>query len=452
MKETLKKILISMKEHTRKLYGDVLDEIFSGARPEWRYLIFGGRGLGKTVLLMILEDRYKDHLSIDGRLKSAPEQIIRWTEEPYGALLIDDIEKALTSKVSEALFNVRPADPNCLIVATSRKLPTLIQQEILSQDTELNNGNGSLANLFSPLLNSYKEVRLNPWHANWQADTEECIETKLVELLGITENELEPEQKKMVRVWQRTCIRLSGGHPAMLALVLKGLNKFCKEENKTNCENLINKGGEKARKDLDEAVSRFIEGLFVEAGLWVIGRAIEALKEDSGEAYRYLVQLALNESAPPNAWVEKALQHHGLAYKEKDRVELPGELIRQYILRTAPASLTAKPEEKETYVELKNINSDHGTLFFKRGEETGEINLSSNAWKVFRLIYERQGSPISVTELSNEANVGNNKTSIYSAIQRITDALKAKQLSYLLVNQYRLGYSINSKLLEKTKS
>lgn len=404
------------------LYPTILDEIF-GAPPAGAMLLFGGRGIGKSAILRQARLRAEKELEsmeppagaenivfIDGR---GGDHALRELATAAGrhdvyCLLIDDIDELFLSISRRVDDDAREHDKahlrhlliqkgrrDCWVVVTSTTPPSRI--------TALHTSTDLTDTLWSYVLQSHNEKRLDPWAGRWRTRLQPLLDQHLAQIYG---NQDERER------WIELAIDLSGGHPSLLGAAVRSV---------ASASARPAPDGDGGVLDPDEEL---LTGVMRSRGLTPLRKALHSLRahqaQDDGDswartgrlAYLSLLKLAQKGGDDPSWPYPPLLERHrvtasqirerllatGLMYYDREHkgYRIPGMVLMEDL------RLYARQLDIEYDARPAGDGKQQGSLIEIVDGEEFAVGLSGKSWKLLKALFDKKGTFVDIRVLAKE--------------------------------------------------
>lgn len=441
------------------LYEDILQELITS--HEQKVYIFGGRGVGKSILLKQLKERLEDGslevIFINGRdQKAAIEELKSRADsnERSFHLLMDDVDIFFRNLLATDTDNLQKFKDSLryidsLIKSTSVQNAKIVlsgsskpAQMLTYRFTEKQKAVIDQWKFFwSFILNAMVTVRCDPWEGDWEKKLENFMLSKFKKSLG-----------KRLDIWFRVIRDLTGGHPTLLHPALHKLNVLLQSPKRTPLEEkLIKVFPNLEEADVERMVRNYLEDVLINTGLQKIRRTIYELREhpepEYQKAFKLLQNIARHGTSQLQASreffshrIREILEDMALLYKDfrDGSYRIPGELIVQEILSFEPPVLA---QRVLTLIPDKRTPDKKGRARIENGHTTQEIPLTGGPWKILKVLSESPQKVVSLEELEQRAGM-TSQDAVRSALQRLEKKFREIQIEKVVENLRGRGYRL----------
>ncbi len=222
------------------LYDNLLDRIIAGTGSRSRWHLYGGRGLGKTVLLRRLQaqlvpsrrfrtatppDRTNEVTWVDARTERPRSVIQAWCKAPKGMLIADDFDLYLDLNIDDRVRElIMSPGHGARIVVTTRERPEQLERRVMAERLR-NPSTTARGGDESPCFATFYRERLNPWLGDHRAALRSAHHNAFGSLRRtlswLVDDEARPASRKLpgedaLRPWVEVVGKVTGGHPALV--------------------------------------------------------------------------------------------------------------------------------------------------------------------------------------------------------------------------------------------
>lgn len=431
-----------------RLYSETIEQLHGPQLS--RVYLYGGRGMGKTMVLRALQRRMghgpsgKPEMLSGREWETAGADLAEHARELKNddnlVLLVDDLDQLILltallkeETLEEMLLSFMPAIASqrgrLILSATyppARLIDVLHEQPLTQVQLKT----------FSLVLQRFLPLPLDPWSAGWEERVGNLVREQLPR----------PQERSDV---QKICIKvvlgLTGGHPALLPRALLEIRQLAQSSSSL---------GQWLQGVLDEdlgepenLLQRHLEDHLARWGIIPLQRAIKSLEVEAPDAYAALKSLALGAIPPAldSLTIRTRLLDEGLIYKEPatGKYRIPGSLLKNELRQRADLDkeAAAQPAPTRPYLDPDpDFPKKRGYLVLP--EETGlrRVLLSGGPWSILALLFENPGKTFSLEELTREPL--NSPKAVRSAIQRLDLKLRDSKAGKIFENVYGQGYRL----------
>lgn len=444
------------------LYSDDLDTILGSVRSLRKILVFGGPAMGKTALLDEVRARCPGGCElVRGRRgdEQAIQRIVTWADDPPRRgrdLLIDNLDLLFCQEVERAFRNLpdRTDDGLGRIVATSGTPQKWLARQGAPPAHPARARLNTLVH-DSTALNAFHPIWLDPWGAGWRKAALLRVQgslQKVAEEFGGSLAELGERPSR--RTFAEMLVRVSDGHPALLGAGFLWLIRHL-ERRAWRRGGAAGRGASAGSEDSRAADAGSMEPILAsaleESQLETIGRAVDWVAAQSTEGLAELLDLAAtgDRTSPP---AERALLcKSGLVRgEEPGSWVIAGPVVRRCILRRdermpGPSAAVAVPRAVPRGEVAVRLDPDlrapdlRGRLSWVASGQARELALTGAPWTILRVLEQAGGELVQVERIREQTGQESDKA-VRSAIQRLTNDLRLRDLDGLIVNVRRKGY------------
>jgi hypothetical protein len=481
-------------------YSDLIKQTLENAALT-RILFYGGRGLGKTMLLRRIQrgllrtpgnvvvppNEKNDIFWVDGRHAEARARIGRWCDEPKGVLIIDNFDHVFDKTIDDALLNLPDVDEvPYRIVAASRRPPRVLERKVLQEKA---GQEPVTAWDDSRSLTTFQFHRLNPWDGDWRArlhSEHDAAIRRLQDLLNPLIQEKAGGSKlpfpgpAELRLWSEVVVEVSGGYPRLVdgafallvamifnALARDGwispddasnhpLRQRCPWEQSLTLQDLGLVEGFEATGvgAVRGRVRNLLEDFLLERQMAPIELTLTNLKASEAKAFTAILELARNPDTVQvdDAKLRELLLDSGLTRKDPvtRRLYVPDGLIRTTICGMDDSQADEPPAVSAVAPERLQIRSmtvaddatvNDGTVLLDTTGGPRDVTLSGRPWQVFFYLWNNRDRLVPHAELMEKIPI-KSEGAARNALTRLKDEFRRVGVGDVVENQKGAGYKI----------
>jgi hypothetical protein len=451
-----------------EVYRTSLDEISEAPADLNRIFIFGGRGLGKSIVLRELKNRAEGPVElIDGRKHAQALEMIDPAKKgptiESGHCFFDDIDHFILmarllrredefDEILRTLLRFMTGFPDKKRLIVTSTLAPIRLNEVIYQNVKVDAKSELRWGAYSLFLQSFHPLPLSPWQGDWRS-----------ELVGIINRHFDGSvDRTVLDVCEQVILELTGGHPSLFASALNEMKRIFTGERLRLIDRRLSDmlKGRDPKNDavLRELLSRHLEDHILDIGLSPILLTIRSLQNsERHHAFEALKALARKPGWIPPVDSRKILQDEGLIYASDESGEyvIPGVILRRAIEqedseppegkitaeKAAPsiAALEPKTVAPQLWVEPDPYKpSENGLLVIQDVMKRREIAFSGGPWAILRTLLQDPTRTFSLEELRKPPLT--KEPAVRSAIQRLQAKLTKEGLHGVVENIYGQGY------------
>lgn len=412
------------------IYADFLHEMTDLICRPTPVVIWAGRGLGKTMFLKRLYQTLtmtEGSRFIRGRSIDALERLQQWADSPSGHLFLDDFDQLRPQNAQRTILELLPARPHDRIAMTIRHPST------------------------APSLHNIEKFRLDPWQGDWPANLAQAI------TLGIrgprSSSRPVPIDGQALAIWIDVICDLTGGHPALAHPAFRYLKSLLNDHSKGSknpADLFLSLPREVSPQTWESTLRVHLEDFLVDRALPLIQETVRDLGQNRPNLFRDLAKLAKDHEYMPDVFTRRELRDTGLVYTNPaGKAVIASPLVENWIRRVEEKREISpeNPLVAETFqfsqriqIELTGSDCYSGVLQYTVDNgSTINLPITGAPWRLLRSLFDAQGEPLSISDLSDAANLGS-ETAVRSALQRLHRWLKENRLENVVLNVRGLGY------------
>lgn len=446
------------------LYQNILKFLVYDSPPTALIYIQGGKGMGKTSLLMRIRDTIqnaviksgKEYHNLKNFLSHDPYEKI---SEPYN-LIIDDIDQFIKtcyiekdSQVFEYIANLDELsqlliEKDCRVIMSGRIHPLYFINPIEQGFTnEFLPQHPGFIIFFSKLCSRQNRIILSPWDwPFWKRNIDSQIDNMLS-----NRNLPRPFMEEFLPVFKKANIQLTGGHPTLLGITIPFLIELTSYTNDMvsmeKIRELLFKSVDADANNDHEALLKTLDSILKTKGLPIIDEALRQIKKINKPPYSGLLDSLINYAKEESDEIpsphRKILIEEGLLYSEGGRDIIPGRLIstelQNYVIENdyMPPSYSITPTSGE-----KNSKGNFIAVISGRRYV---IPLRGSEWKILNIFIKKRGEIITPAEIRDFIGEGKVEP-VRTAIWRLQTKFKKIIRRPIIINEWGKGYSINEKI------
>lgn len=460
---TVNKILFKKNTDKIFIYDNFIDEIINSSQKN--YLLFGGRGSGKTTVLENAKKYFSENELLYYSENNIAEFLKYLTDVKNDAsfkevnLIIDNIDliakHIIENKLDDGINYVKKISILCSKITDNNKLVLLSSYmfpECLS--AIINESLKSSAEPWSEFLASFSPIILTPWNyfENWNVS----LKNITLSVLNKITDKSEFRNDNIINsfeIWWNIIIDLTGGHPALFScaiyVFLDLVTKYEVLPEHQRCLLLIDMNIEKI-KDLiiTEITNETIH--YIRKAIRSVKNAKERIYKD---AYMVLLKIANNgdiDNILNIKYIERFLLKECLIYIDKNgKHVIPGSIIRDHIIISSNSDMFKTLDNNMSKRNTIEIRADHtepnmkGSLIIN----TTDILLKGNAWKILQYLFDNRNKVCTLEEIAGatDINSGSGYSAVSSAIKRLMDKISPSENEgyKIITNKRGRGYVLN---------
>jgi len=455
------------------LFSDELETILGSARSLRKILVFGGPAMGKTTLIEALRDRAGRSCElVRGRRGDLEvvERIVGWATDPARRdrdLLIDNLDHVFSVDVERALRDLPDVDEGLGRIIATSGTPTKWLEKAGAAPPAPARADLNLLVHDSTALNAFHHLWLDPWGHGWERTTALRVQGALKRAASPEGGEgdfVELVEREGRRAFAELLVGTSGGHPALLGAAFRWLIGRLERQAWRRAHVVELTDGEEVSDASPDALREVLEYDLVESQIETIGRAVDWVEAQSGDALGELLSMA-RDGAPREVLAERMLlSKAGLVRRSAPSGAwgLPCAAIAQCVLRRhermpapspeaaatppAPAPPPPAPGRAPRGVLLEpdgRVPEMQGTVVWGTGGLRRELALSGASWRILTALAAAPATLVTVPEIAEAIDQESHKA-VRSALQRLVSDLRKSGLDGLIVNVRRQGYLYDS--------
>ncbi|MCG8421975.1 MAG: ATP-binding protein [Proteobacteria bacterium] len=467
-------------------YFDMIERDRFRTGPRRRFLLWGGRSLGKTTFLRhvkqsLLEEegveligdtagqeipsdecsamlahfevepgRAADSSRITRQLTEVAEQRSRNTDNDGCKLilLIDDLDRMIDANAVEVLTKHLGEGPTATTwtIGMSRVPPS----SLIELGWRHAASTSPYRSLWSDLIVTHQSIPWRPWSDDHWMERGKTFVTEALAPSGLN--------NERVQGWCAAVAELTGGHPLLVGSVLQEINRLVgalrsRPDSMLESERRLLTSDQVDHEDIREHLedhlvnSGDVDNLLRRSEEYFRWSDEAAKRNIAHRAFDTLIEMARArgyqqhlEASDPE--IRQLLIASGLVYRlDAGDLVIAGDLLRRALLNKRRDPVDDEPFRVKVHIEPEQGDeAQRGRLVLLGSRPAAPIALSGSAWRVLRSMVKRR-TGIKVEEISDDLNMS--KPAVRSAIQRLTLALrKGGLLQEVIESERTTGYRV----------
>lgn len=429
------------------IYSDLVEQFFDYKR----FFLFGGTGSGKSTIINHIEEHALNNMSSAEVIKLSgkdPEACIQASDSLARKIVDDDFTFCLLIDDIDKLFLRQKVSPEESIIAFFNNLCLFFSRADVDGSRICITTSNHPEETFSALDQDYlrfKEYALlrnfyfsnftNSWSIQYVSPFETLVQDDFKQ--PFVDISLDP---KILEVWKKIIIELTGGHLRLLSFCVSELVRLSSDkELKGYLKDLVEP--DSLTKHTHEMIKNHLEdGLFkgpyskLKSHLFRMSVSDVPLEK---QAFLALVAFAQDEHAPPSAAHRQYLELSGLIYRDpmSGAYVIPGSIVRDELLR-----LSQNLPKKLRYT--IHDESETGVFITYHAGKPIHHHITGTHWTLLKALNKADGEVLPFDDIKTLLNK-KSEYAVRSAVKRLIEKLDDFGYGDLIHNVRGIGYRID---------